>query len=106
MELEKSKGETPRGKGTEGRTRESPRRRFLKWQRWRGLRLTKWIPAHKQFHSNDNNCLEWLHEENAETQSRLRGGGGVAGKGQDQLLMAPWAEEQEAEGHTTYNCPP
>lgn len=50
----------------------------------------KWIPAHKQFHFNDNNFLEWLHEENAETQSRLsRGGGGVAGKGQDQLLMSP-----------------
>lgn len=102
MELEKSKGETPRGKGTKGQTRESPCRRFLKRQRWRGLQLRKWIPTHKQFHLNDSNCLEWSHEENAETQSRLsRGGGGVAGKGRDQLLMAPWAKEQGAEGHMT-----
>lgn len=67
----------------------------------------KWIPSHKPFHFDDNNSLECLPEEDTETHFRLsRGGGGVLGKGQDQLPMPPWAEEKEAKGHMTCVCPP
>lgn len=65
----------------------------------------KWIPAHKQFHFNDNNFLECLREEDTETQSRISRGERVLGKGQDESLMSTWAEEKETEGHVTYICP-